>query len=147
MVRSDTALLKYVMRHDNKSDMLHSSGYAKAQSGESFGAAGGSTFSERQNIEEKRRYIQGYRNSKIMNEYYGVERARATVPRAGGAGRSSNAGGSDNPMDVAMSRAKFSASGGRGMPATAGMGGQAPNRGPVLNNARAPQIPTRRAGI
>ena len=154
MVKSDTALLKYVMRHDDRSDMMHSSGYAKAQNGSSFGAAGGTSFSERKNIEERRKYVQGYRNSKIMNSFYGVERARTTIPRsgAGAAGADTNsasnggarttggvAGGSlgnrgsaTNPMDTAMQRAKFSASGG--------------NR-PAPSVPRAPQIPMRRSGI
>ncbi|MBR2863992.1 hypothetical protein IKE88_00355 [Candidatus Saccharibacteria bacterium] len=48
-----------------------------------------------------------------------------------------------NPMDVAMKRARFSTSGG-----ITSVGSDVARRAqPILSNARAPQVPTRRSGI
>ncbi|MBR3233420.1 hypothetical protein IKG12_00975 [Candidatus Saccharibacteria bacterium] len=48
-----------------------------------------------------------------------------------------------NPMDVAMKRARFSTSGG----ITSAGSDVARRAQPILSNARAPQVPTRRSGI
>jgi hypothetical protein len=58
-------LLKYVMK-DQIADVIHSSAYASAQTGANFGATSSEAFAARQNIEENRRYVQGYRNAKII---------------------------------------------------------------------------------
>ena len=47
-------------------DVLHSSAYAGAQNGESFGAASAESFRQRQSIEEQRKFVRGYRNSRII---------------------------------------------------------------------------------
>ena len=47
------------------SDVVHSSGYAEVQNAGSFGASDNTTFSERQQIEQRRKYVQGYRNARI----------------------------------------------------------------------------------
>lgn len=55
----------YAIKHEDKSEFLHSSGYAKAQSGENFGAASTASFEARKALNEQRKYVQGYKNSQI----------------------------------------------------------------------------------
>lgn len=150
-------LTRHIFKHDKKEDMLHSSGYAQVQNGANVGAASAESFAARQAINENRRYVQGYKNSRIMNEFYGVQRARekAGYGRYGGRGREQlvsgtrdEAGGESalkngagpHPMDVAMRRAEFSS---RGEQSAFGVR----TRSPILENTRAPQVPNRRAGI
>lgn len=40
----------------------------------------------REAMEAQRKFVRGYRNAKIMQGVYGVERARAYVPRSRGVG-------------------------------------------------------------
>lgn len=47
------------------SDVVHSSGYAKKQNGGSFGVSSNTTFSERQQIDQNRKLVQSYEDSKI----------------------------------------------------------------------------------
>ena len=47
------------------SDVAHSSGYADVSNGTRFGASDDTTFSERQQIEQSRKLIKGYRNARI----------------------------------------------------------------------------------
>ena len=47
------------------SDVTHSSGYADVSNGSRFGASDNTTFSERQQIEQNRKIVQGYRNARI----------------------------------------------------------------------------------
>lgn len=47
------------------SDVVHSSGYAKRQNGGSFGVSSNTTFSERQQIDQNRKIVQSYEDSKI----------------------------------------------------------------------------------
>lgn len=47
------------------SDVAHSSGYADVSNGARFGASDDTTFSERQQIEQSRKLIKGYRNARI----------------------------------------------------------------------------------
>ena len=88
MVMVTNPLIHRVMKVKNKAKVFHSSGYARAQSGENFGAAGGmgESFKVRQTIEEKRKFVRGYNNAKIMNEAYAFERARSYIPRTGRSG-------------------------------------------------------------
>ena len=68
-----------------------------------MGAAGAQALdvAAREAMEAQRKFVRGYRNAKIMQGVYGVERARAYVPRSrgvggevgGGAGRISGAVG------------------------------------------------------
>ena len=51
--------------HDSTKDVMHSSGYAVAQNENTFGAAGAQSFTMRQEIEQQRKFAQGYRNSRI----------------------------------------------------------------------------------
>ena len=60
----DNSLLrKYVMKDKNDADFLHSSAYARAQSGGAMGATGTRGFQQRQNAERK--IVGGYGDSKI----------------------------------------------------------------------------------
>lgn len=55
---------------------MHSSGYARTQSGGNLGAAGAEDFATRKTLETQRKYVQKYKNSRLMNSYYGPQRAR-----------------------------------------------------------------------
>lgn len=139
MVGKATNLINYVTKDDKAADFMHSSAYAKSQSGNSFGAAAGDTFAERQAIEEKRKYVQKYGNSRIANSFYGIQRARTTIPRTGANAGTTSGGQTSsrsafgqrsersrvaNPMDTAMRRASTTAT-----------------------NSHAPVVPNRRSGI
>jgi len=56
--------LKYVMK-DKKEDVFHSSAYAKAQNGASFGAASTESYKVRVNINQNRTMVGDYSKSKI----------------------------------------------------------------------------------
>ena len=104
MVMVTNPLIHRVMKVKNKAKVFHSSGYARAQSGENFGATGGSgeSFKARQKIEEKRRFVRGYNNAKIMNEAYAFERVRQYVPRTGRCETGTGAAGSQGARGVAQ---------------------------------------------
>lgn len=73
---------KYTTKNAKKSTILHSSGYARVQSGNKIGvAAPGESFETRQKVEERRKYVQKYRNSRILQRTYGIQRAKTYVPR------------------------------------------------------------------
>ena len=55
-------------------DALHSSGYAAVQNGANFGASSNLSFAERQKIEEERKFVRGYRNSRIASGVNGMPR-------------------------------------------------------------------------
>jgi len=58
------------------SDMRHTSSYAEAQSGKNFGAYGGQTFDERQQIEWQRKMVQGYKNARVAQGVNRMPKAR-----------------------------------------------------------------------
>ena len=58
------------------SDVVHSSGYAKVQSQGAFGASDNTTFSERQQMEQRRKLVQGYRNAKVAQGANMMPKAR-----------------------------------------------------------------------
>lgn len=99
-------------------DVLHSSGFAKAYD-EHYGGDGrgdtpgtavstrpvggllaasgqqtGGAFSSQRTADERRRYVQGYENARLMRGAHVAERARAYVPRSG-----SSFGGRDTSGD------------------------------------------------
>jgi hypothetical protein len=76
-------VLKYVMRNEEKKDILHSSGYAKMQVGNNMGAASTETFAERQAIESRRKYVQGYRNALVVGGLKPMGMAKTYVPPKG----------------------------------------------------------------
>ncbi len=49
----------------NTSDIIHSSGYVSGREGAVFGSSDNTTFSERQQIEQQRKLIKGYRNAQV----------------------------------------------------------------------------------
>lgn len=72
--------LKYVMK-EKKEDVFHSSEYGKAQSAEAMGAASTESFGERMKMEQNRRIVQGYNDSRIVNgAYANGPRAKKYVP-------------------------------------------------------------------
>ena len=95
--------LKYVMK-DKKEDVFHSSAYAKAQNGESMGAASSESYNVRVNINQHREKVRGYGDSEIM---MGAKnqgpKAKTYTPPAKGVGE---AGG---PMSGATARAAMPA--------------------------------------
>lgn len=60
---------KLIQRTTNTStsDVAHSTGYANVSNGVNFGSSDSTTFSERQQIEQNRKLIQGYRNARVAN--------------------------------------------------------------------------------
>lgn len=154
---SDKLLVKYAMKDDKKEEIFHSSGYARSQSGDNLGAAaGGETFSTRHSINDDRKYIKGYGDSKLTNEYISRERLKANASTAisqiNGNSGTANRTEDISPLDAATRRANDAAKGTMGQP-SAGLRGRIANAQgigaprPTLGNARAPQIPTRRSGI
>lgn len=69
-------LLKRLMRLKT-SEAIHSSGYAIVQNGGKFGSTSSFSYAERQRMEEKRRFVQAYRNSRIANGINGMPRAKS----------------------------------------------------------------------
>ena len=83
MYMADKAkLTRRMMGKQNKREIFHTSGYAQAQSGENFGAAGTESFGARQSIEDRRKFVRGYNNARLVQGAYGgVEKARTYTPR------------------------------------------------------------------
>lgn len=77
-------VIDYANKNLKKEEVFHSSSYAQAQSGGEFGAAGGegASFAARRALDEQRKYIQGYRNAKIVNSFYGLQLAKAWKPKS-----------------------------------------------------------------
>lgn len=55
----------YIISHEDRENFKHSSGYAKAQSGDNFGAASIASFETRKALNDARKFVPGYKNSKI----------------------------------------------------------------------------------
>ena len=71
-------LRKYVMKRAKDGDYLHSSGYARAQSGSNIGATG----AKRADVVE-RKFVEGYDSSRVMRERkVGGERPKTYTPPA-----------------------------------------------------------------
>lgn len=73
--------VKYSLKNTKKADFLHSSGYAKAQNGNKIGASDQASFEARQAIENHRKYVRKYHNSKLLQGVRGFEKAKTYVPR------------------------------------------------------------------
>ena len=77
-------LFSRIRGEGNVDEVLHSSGFAVAQS-EHYGSAGcgemPGSFSDQRAADARRRYIQGYENAKLVRGAYTAERARKYVPR------------------------------------------------------------------
>ena len=83
LMLSAKIITKHLMKNDRKADILHSSGYARVQNGQGLGAAGADDFATRKTLDSQRKYIQKYKNSRIMNSYYGPQRARTMEAQVG----------------------------------------------------------------
>lgn len=80
-----TNILNRLMR-DEKKDIVHSSGFAKAQNGDSMGAASGESFKRRQNIEKSRQVIRSYGDSRIAHATQeGIVRAKQELAKSNNA--------------------------------------------------------------
>ena len=64
----------------NMEDVAHSSGYAQAQNAGALGATSTETFAQRRSIDEQRKFVQGYRNSRIIGGATGGMRAKTYNP-------------------------------------------------------------------
>ena len=58
------------------SDVRHTSSFAAAQNSGGFGAGGGQSFTERQEIELQRKLVQGYKNARVAQGINRIPRAR-----------------------------------------------------------------------
>ncbi|MBQ9017398.1 hypothetical protein IJ103_04160 [Candidatus Saccharibacteria bacterium] len=77
-------LFNRVRGEKSAEEVMHSSGFAQVQS-QHYGSDGcGSTpgsFADQRAADERRRYIKGYENARLVRGAYTAERARAYVPR------------------------------------------------------------------
>lgn len=90
---------KFVMKSDKKEEFFHTSGYADAQNADHIGTAStGLTMEERKAIEDKRKFVQGYNNSKIFSSTFALRHAKKYTPRTEG-GRNAIFGESHNRMN------------------------------------------------
>ena len=105
IVDNEKLVRNWQTRNDRAEDILHSSGFAQTQSGSGVGAAGGKTFAERQAVEQRRKMVQGYKNSRIVNTPYNRERARTYTPKARRFGADYEQA-EKNPMDKVVERAQ-----------------------------------------
>ena len=62
---------------NNAAKILHSSGYASAQSGGTMGASGNTSFSERQQIEQDRKVVQNYQSSHVAQSVNRMPKAQS----------------------------------------------------------------------
>ena len=61
-------LNKYVHRGRTTKDIVHTSGYAKVAASGTFGSSSRESFSERRAVDQNRKIVRGYRNSRILGE-------------------------------------------------------------------------------
>jgi len=74
-----TALIKRVMKTQT-TDVMHTSAHAEAQNAGGFGSAAGESFAQRRSVEEQRKFVRGYNNSKIIGGATVPERAKTYTP-------------------------------------------------------------------
>ena len=61
--------------NNSTSNIVHSSGYAKVQSGSSIGASDNTTFSQRQQIDQNRKVVQGYKDAHVVQRVNYTQKA------------------------------------------------------------------------
>lgn len=84
-IMDNRLMRKFTIKEDKREEFFHSSGYAQVQNGSGIGSGGvDMSLEARKALEEQRKYIKGYNNSKILQGAYGVQRAKTFVPRTGG---------------------------------------------------------------
>lgn len=72
-------ILKRVMKTQTV-DTLHTSAYAGVQNAGNFGAASTESFAMRRSIDERRKFVRGYHNSKIISGSVMTPRAKTYTP-------------------------------------------------------------------
>ena len=72
----NTRLIKRISR-TTASDVMHSSGYAQIGNRGNFGAADSTSFAERRKIEQNRKLVQAYKNSRIAADIKMMPRAQS----------------------------------------------------------------------
>ena len=76
---------EFTLKNDKKDEYFHSTTYASAQNGGNIGTSStGLTMDERKAIEEKRKFVKKYNNSKIFESTYSLRHAKKYVPRTEG---------------------------------------------------------------
>lgn len=76
---------EFAMKNDQKNEFFHSSAYGTVQNEGSIGAAStGLTMEERKAIEEKRKFVKKYNNSKIFESTFNLRHAKKFIPRTEG---------------------------------------------------------------
>lgn len=143
---NDNKLVReFAMKNDKKSEIFHSNTYALAQNGNNIGTAStGMTMAERKAIEEKRKFVQKYNNSKIFESTFGLRHAKKFVPRTEGgknalfdsssvertSNRTNTAGDADGNVRTSFGRTSsgdiIGIGGGSGKPGERSSGGYTP---------------------
>ena len=72
----NTRLIKRIAR-TKTSDVMHSSGYAQVSNRGNFGVADSTSFAERRRIEQNRKLVQAYKNSRIASDIKIMPRAQS----------------------------------------------------------------------
>ena len=72
-----TPLFRRMMSRDKQQEYFHSSGYAQAQNGSGMGVVSAQSFQERKAIEDRRKFVQGYRNARLVGEGFLRERIKS----------------------------------------------------------------------
>ena len=135
----------YAVKHQDRSDFMHSSGYAKAQNPESFGAAGAASFEARKALNDARKFVKGYKSSKIGAVRYSGAPAKEYKKEEDNFRRTEDRfQREEDKFRVKRAAHEQSTQGVGGMQAQAGSAGKPQV---ILGNAKAPQVPTRRGGI
>lgn len=76
---------EFATKNDKKDEFFHSTTYASAQNAGNIGTSStGLTMEERKAIEEKRKFVKKYNNSKIFESTYSLRHAKKYVPRTEG---------------------------------------------------------------
>lgn len=83
-------MLKYISK-PKRAEVFHSSGYARVQSGENFGAVDQTSFEQRQKIERERGLVRKYGESRLMTGGMGSIRRAGSQGQAGGEGQKQEA--------------------------------------------------------
>ncbi|MDO4978867.1 MAG: hypothetical protein Q4E47_01780 [Candidatus Saccharibacteria bacterium] len=116
MILSNKIVRDHSAEQYNTDEILHTSAYAQAQAnGSTMGAASPSEMldvAKRQSIDQQRKYIQSYKNSKIMASAYALRKAQSITPRtAGGKGAVANVAPDGSLGNVRTSYGRTSGSG------------------------------------
>ena len=146
--------LKYMMK-DEKKDVFHSSAYAKAQSGETIGAASTESYQVRVNVNQNRQMVRGYRDSQIMTDASkNAPRAKTWNPSEQGKAVDTAVTGQSSGDAVVSNRSNTNGAviSNRDKVGNAVVSNRGKVGNAVVSNrtnmvSRAPQVPTRRMGI